>query len=218
MSPEVAQSMILFYRFRYCNAKLSTLKMADITNLRHFHQSLSAVIASAIDQWHDVLFISALSSDVLIDAICISLPLTTYDKQYQCMCKLCDRNCRRCCIRLAKVSRGTAENRMNQSKKVFSFGVPIARQKMDIKRIRTPSHKITIQWAIQQSPFYQNPKWKRMPILDSLHFVDRSRKLFWWRMAMMQCRCCYLQRECLPIYWPSSTRTNIRSNICSVIE
>ena len=31
MSPEVAQSMILFYRFRYCNAKLSTLKMSDIT-------------------------------------------------------------------------------------------------------------------------------------------------------------------------------------------
>ena len=69
-------------------------------------------LSGGYSPWTYLLFISALSSDVLIDAICISLPLTTYDKQYQCMCKLCDRNCRRCCIRLAKVSRGTAENEL----------------------------------------------------------------------------------------------------------
>jgi len=62
--------------------------------------------------WSYLILITALSADVLVDVICIALPLASYDKHYQCLCSRCDAQCKVCCARLAKASRGKAESEL----------------------------------------------------------------------------------------------------------
>eukprot|EP00485_Elphidium_margaritaceum_P005067 CAMPEP_0202693562 /NCGR_PEP_ID=MMETSP1385-20130828/7640_1 /ASSEMBLY_ACC=CAM_ASM_000861 /TAXON_ID=933848 /ORGANISM="Elphidium margaritaceum" /LENGTH=478 /DNA_ID=CAMNT_0049349253 /DNA_START=13 /DNA_END=1449 /DNA_ORIENTATION=- len=53
ITPSCAQSLIKFYRYRYCNSKLDTLHMSDVRNLRELKQALHEHISACIAQWYE---------------------------------------------------------------------------------------------------------------------------------------------------------------------
>eukprot|EP01083_Nonionella_stella_P017510 48981_1 len=51
--PKYAQSIIKFYRYRYCHAKISALSMEVVHNLRELQQLLDKEIKMCINEWYD---------------------------------------------------------------------------------------------------------------------------------------------------------------------
>ena len=51
--PKHAQAIVLFYRYRYCNASISTVNMDIVNNLKELQQTLDQHIKQCINEWYD---------------------------------------------------------------------------------------------------------------------------------------------------------------------